>query len=70
MTSKIRELREKLDASGHQNVAIQVDGGIYAHNAHIVLDAGADRLVAGSGIFGGDKRENYEAFEKVLAGYR
>ena len=70
MTEKIRQLRRKLDASGHEDVAIQVDGGIYAHNAHVVLDAGANRLVAGSGIFGGDKRENYEAFERVFAGYR
>ena len=70
MTAKIRELREKLDASGHENVSIQVDGGIYAHNAHIVLDAGANRLVAGSGIFGGDKRENYDAFQKVFDAYR
>jgi len=70
MTAKIRELREKLDASGHENVAIQVDGGIYSHNAHVVLEAGANRLVAGSGIFNGDKRENYEAFEKVFAQFR
>lgn len=70
MTGKIRELREKLDASGHEHVAIQVDGGIYAHNAHVVLDAGADRLVAGSGIFKGDKKENFLAFEEVFRQYR
>ncbi len=70
MTEKIRDLRTKLDNTGHEDVSIQVDGGIYAHNAAVVLDAGANRLVAGSGIFGGDKRENYEAFEKVFAGFR
>ena len=70
MTAKIRELRNKLDASGHENVLIQVDGGIYARNVHTVLEAGADRIVAGSGIFNGDKRENYEAFEKAFAQFR
>ena len=70
MTAKIRELRNKLDASGHENVPIQVDGGIYARNVHTVLEAGADRIVAGSGIFNGSKRENYEAFEKVFAQFR
>lgn len=30
---------------------IQVDGGIYGHNARAVRDAGADIVVAGAGIF-------------------
>lgn len=39
-----RELRPEL--------LIEVDGGISAHNARALYDAGADALVAGSSVFG------------------
>ena len=69
MTAKIRALREKLDAAGYGQVPIQVDGGIYASNVQVVLEAGADRIVSGSGVFGGDMKTNYEAFQAILQQY-
>ncbi len=66
MTEKIRTLREKLDAAGYPDLPIQVDGGISAGNAAMVLEAGADRLVAGSGVFRGNMEENIADFRKLL----
>jgi ribulose-phosphate 3-epimerase len=48
---KIRRIREMSDARG-LNVHIEVDGGINAHTAREVVEAGADVLVAGSAVFG------------------
>ena len=48
---KIRRIREMSDARG-LSVQIEVDGGINAHTARQVVEAGADVLVAGSAVFG------------------
>ena len=53
---KIRALRE-IREENNLNFQIQVDGGITLENAAIVLQAGADILVAGSAIFSGGKAE-------------
>lgn len=47
---KIRELK-KLIADSHANTKIEVDGGIYPDNAHAIVQAGADVLVAGNAVF-------------------
>ena len=66
MTEKIRDLRKKLDEAGHPEVSIEVDGGINAKTADLVLEAGADVLVAGSGVFSGDIPANVAMFlEKI-----
>jgi ribulose-phosphate 3-epimerase len=49
--AKIRRIREMSDARGLR-VHIEVDGGINAHTARQVVEAGADVLVAGSAVFG------------------
>ena len=41
---------------------IQVDGGIMVDNAKIVLDAGANVIVAGSAVFGGSITENVKKY--------
>lgn len=41
---------------------IQVDGGINIDNVSLVLDAGANVIVAGSAVFGGDIATNVKAF--------
>jgi ribulose-phosphate 3-epimerase len=45
---RIRRLRKQL----HENLFVQVDGGITAENVHDVRKVGADLVVAGSAIFG------------------
>ena len=67
MTRKIVELRHIIDERGY-NVDIEVDGGITVDNVRTVIDAGANIIVAGSAIFGGDIRTNVEGFLRHLAG--
>jgi ribulose-phosphate 3-epimerase len=50
MIEKIIQLKEILK-SKNPEVLIEVDGGINENNAHDVISAGADILVAGSAIF-------------------
>lgn len=66
MTEKIRSLRKKLDEAGYPDLPIQVDGGIMPDNVSVVLEAGADRIVSGSGVFSGDRAANVAAFEKAF----
>jgi ribulose-phosphate 3-epimerase len=47
---KIRWIRDRLDEIGRP-VHLQVDGGLNAETARIVVDAGANVLVAGSSVF-------------------
>ncbi len=48
---KIRQIREMIAASGRP-IELEVDGGVNADTAELVVDAGADVLVAGSAVFG------------------
>ena len=66
-TEKIKELREMLDDRGLQT-DIEVDGGIKKENLQMVLDAGANVIVAGSAIFAGDIGQNVQDFLKIMQG--
>ena len=48
---KIRRLREMIEASP-RNIELEVDGGVNVDTAKLMVDAGADVLVAGSAVFG------------------
>lgn len=48
---KIRDLRTEIERR-HLDVDIEVDGGITPDTARMVVDAGANVLVAGSAVFG------------------
>jgi ribulose-phosphate 3-epimerase len=50
---KIKHVRELIERSG-RDILLEVDGGISAETAPLVIEAGADVLVAGSAIFKGD----------------
>lgn len=50
---KVRELRKMIDKTG-SNALIEVDGGIQSEQAHVLVEAGADVLVAGSYVFNSD----------------
>lgn len=64
---KIRELRGIIQRRG-LSTDIEVDGGVKIDNVSDFLAAGANVVVAGSGIFKGDLAGNVEAFlEKMNA---
>ena len=51
--SKVRRLRDEITRRGLKT-RIQVDGGVSPKTAHIVAEAGADVLVAGSAVYGAE----------------
>ena len=53
---KIKILRQKIDATG-RDIDLQVDGGVTADNAQLLIDAGADVLVAGTATFTGGESQ-------------
>jgi ribulose-phosphate 3-epimerase len=54
--AKLREVRERIDASGRA-IRLEIDGGVKTDNIGEIARAGADTFVAGSAIFGeGDYR--------------
>jgi ribulose-phosphate 3-epimerase len=60
--SHIKTLKEKFPS-----IIISVDGGVNLETASSIIDAGADRLVAGSAIFKTqDIREAIEEFESLV----
>ena len=61
---KIKILREKIDASG-RDIDLQVDGGVTADNAHRLIDAGADCLVAGTATFQGGAEKYAENIARI-----
>ncbi|MEH6404125.1 MAG: ribulose-phosphate 3-epimerase [Sneathiella sp.] len=63
---KIRTLRGMIDESG-RDIDLQVDGGINIETAPLVIEAGADLLVAGSAAFKGGP-EHYAANIKAILG--
>lgn len=66
-TERIREIRQEA-ALSNPDLRIEVDGGIKTSNVREVLDAGADTIVAGSAVLGGDDvLEKTKAFMDILA---
>ena len=51
--SKVRELRDLLDATG-STALIEVDGGVNLQTGARLVEAGADVLVAGNAVFSAD----------------
>ncbi len=63
---KIKDVRRLIDESG-RDIMLEVDGGISPETASLVIEAGADVLVAGSAIFKGDA-SHYDKNHKALRG--
>ena len=55
MLPKIGRLRSAINSLA-EDCELEVDGGIDAHTARLVKDAGANVLVAGSAVFGAPDR--------------
>lgn len=68
MTGKISALRGRLDELG-LDTDIEVDGGINEARAREVLAAGANVIVAGSAVFGGDIAENVQKYLRIMREY-
>ena len=64
-TDKIRRLRAAADRV-NPGLMIQVDGGVNPSTIRTVLEAGADRIVAGSAVFEGDIPANTGALLEVI----
>jgi ribulose-phosphate 3-epimerase len=62
---KIRDLKKMIDAAGLKT-DIEVDGGITLSNVEEVMDAGANIIVAGSAVFGGEVTENVKCFLDIM----
>lgn len=62
---KIRDLKKLIEEKGAK-IDIEVDGGINLSNVTEVMDAGANIIVAGSAVFGGDLAENTQRFLDIL----
>ncbi|MCM1283929.1 MAG: ribulose-phosphate 3-epimerase [Muribaculaceae bacterium] len=62
---KVRELKQMVD-SRHLKVDIEVDGGITRDNVANVMEAGANVIVSGSGVFQGNIRENVKGFLEIM----
>ena len=67
-TRKITQLRSWLDEMGY-DTDIEVDGGINKETIHTVLKAGANVIVAGSSVFGGEAGKNTEELLKIMKTY-
>ncbi len=67
-TDKIRRLRQMLDEIG-STADLEVDGGVKPANVAELVEAGANVIVAGSAIFGGQKSiaENIADFRRAVA---
>jgi len=66
-TAKVQRVRRQLNALG-SSASLEVDGGVTPSNAMELVRAGADVLVAGSAVFGGEQSvtQNVEAFRNAL----
>lgn len=60
-TERIHRVRKMADEMGI-DIDIQVDGGITKDNVQVVLNAGANVIVAGSAVFSGNIIENVKEF--------
>lgn len=65
-TKRIREARLMAEEMGLMT-DIQVDGGITADNVSVVLDAGANVIVAGSSVFRGNIGENIRRYLEIFS---
>lgn len=65
-TEKIRQTRKLIDESGYA-IDLEVDGGIHLGNVDLVLEAGANVIVAGSAVFKDNIEKNVTEFLKRLS---
>ncbi len=68
VTPKISQMKKLIEDKG-LNMDIEVDGGISAQNVKVVLDAGANVIVAGSAVYKNDVTANVKEFLEIFKEY-
>ena len=63
---KIRAVRAEIQKNGY-HCELEIDGGAKLNNTADIVAAGADVIVAGSAVFGGDIAANVKGFHEVFA---
>ncbi len=66
-TERIRAAKALIEAE-NPRVDLEVDGGVTLDNVRMVVEAGANVLVAGSAVFKGNVKENTEKFVELIRG--
>jgi len=66
---KLREARQRIDASGYP-IRLEVDGGVKVDNIAEIARAGADTFVAGSAIFKARQEGDPHRYDSVLRDFR
>ncbi|MBK1700101.1 ribulose-phosphate 3-epimerase [Thiococcus pfennigii] len=66
---KLRQVRERIDASG-RDIRLEIDGGVKVDNIAEIKAAGADTFVSGSGIFGKGRAEDPNRYDTIIAEMR
>ena len=64
-TDKIRKLKKMIDDSGF-DIDIEIDGGVNEETLPIVLEAGANMIVAGSSVFCGNITERIGILQGIM----
>ena len=66
--TKVARLRKLIDDTGSK-ATITIDGGVKAHNAKQLVEAGADVLVVSSGLYGHARpEESLKEMRQIIAG--
>ncbi len=68
VTEKIRELRKMITERG-LDVDIEVDGGVDTNNLRMIIEAGANVIVAGSKVFKDPIEESVKGFLDIFKEY-
>ncbi len=63
---KIKAVRKAIQENGYQ-CELEIDGGAKLTNCAEIVAAGADVIVAGSAVFGGDIAANVKGFHEKFA---
>lgn len=62
---KVRDLKRMIDERGLKT-DVEVDGGVNLDNVGMLMEAGANIIVAGSAVFQGNPQENVRSFLKLM----
>lgn len=63
--NKVKELKKMIAERGCDTL-IELDGGVTLDNCAMLMEAGADILVAGSAVFKNDAAANVRAFHEIM----